>query len=129
LIALTGSTWTIDHLVWVDMMLGPAIACLLVAVATGQTGLLGRLLDSRPLREVGAVSYSLYLTHAPIVIALYYGVLRGRVGQGVPMFLLLSAATLPLAVGFARLFGAVFDIPFQHRRSWAAVHRVRTAAA
>lgn len=126
LIAMVGSTWTIDHLFWVDLMLGPAIACLLVALATRQAGLLGRLLDSGPLRRLGAVSYSLYLTHAPIVIALYYGVLRGRVHQGVPMFLLLTAVTIPIAVMFAFVFGAVFDVPFQHRRSWSTVRHMRT---
>lgn len=126
LIATAGSTWTIDHLFWVDLTLGPAIACLLVAVATRQAGPLNRLLDPRPLRRLGAVSYSLYLTHAPIVIALYYGVLRGRVDQGVPMFLVLTAVTIPIAVTFAFIFGAVFDVPFQHRRSWAAVRGVMT---
>lgn len=126
LITTAGSTWTIGHLFWVDLILGPAIACLLVAIATRQAGPVGRLLDSRPLRGLGAVSYSLYLTHAPIVIALYYGVLRGRVDQGVPMFLVLSAVTLPVTVGFARTFGAVFDIPFQRRRSWVALRHLRT---
>jgi peptidoglycan/LPS O-acetylase OafA/YrhL len=129
LIVAAGSTWTLDHLFWVDLSLGPAIACLLVFVATGQAGLLGRFLDTRPLRTVGAVSYSLYLTHGPIVIALYYGLLRRRVDQGVPMFLVLTAVTLPLTLGFARVFGAVFDIPFQHRRSWVAIRKPRTVPA
>jgi peptidoglycan/LPS O-acetylase OafA/YrhL len=121
LIRTAGSTWTIDHLFWVDLSLGPAIACVLVAVSTGHAGLLGRVLDSRPLRRLGTVSYSLYLTHAPIVIALYYGVFEGRVDKGVPMFLVLNAVTIPLTVGFAFAFGAVFDVPFQRRRSWAAI--------
>jgi peptidoglycan/LPS O-acetylase OafA/YrhL len=129
LVLAAGSTWTIDHLFWVDLTLGPSIACLLVAVATGHAGLLGRLLDARPVRTLGAVSYSLYLTHAPIVIALYYGVLEGRVSQGVPMFVVLTAVTIPLAIGFARGFGAVFDIPFQHYRSWAAIRKIRTVPA
>ena len=35
-IAWLGSTWTLDHLLWVDLMLGPAVACLLTALATGR---------------------------------------------------------------------------------------------
>src|SRR6185437_9393760 len=31
-----GSVWTVDHLYWVDLSLGPAIACLLAGVATGR---------------------------------------------------------------------------------------------
>ena len=31
---LQGSVWTLDHLYWVDLALGPAIACLLVGLAT-----------------------------------------------------------------------------------------------
>ena len=31
-----GSVWTLDHLFWVDLALGPAIACLLAALATGR---------------------------------------------------------------------------------------------
>src|SRR6185312_11386820 len=35
-VAVEGSVWTIDHLFWVDLALGPAIGCLLAAVATGR---------------------------------------------------------------------------------------------
>ena len=37
-IAWQGSVWTLDHLFWVDLALGPAIACLLAALATGHAG-------------------------------------------------------------------------------------------
>jgi hypothetical protein len=45
------------------------------------------------------------------------------------MFVVLTAVTIPLAIGFARGFGAVFDIPFQHYRSWAAIRKIRTVPA
>lgn len=121
LIAARGSVWTIGHFFWVDLALGPAIACLLAAVATGRPGPLVRGLDARPLRRLGSFSYSLYLTHAPIVIALYYGVLQGRVAPGVSTFLVLGALALPLTVLFARLFAEVFELPFQRHRGWRAV--------
>src|SRR6202042_40122 len=62
-----GSVWTLDHIYWVDLSLGPAIGCLLAALATGRPAGLLRVLDTRPLRRLGSFSYSLYLTHAPIV--------------------------------------------------------------
>jgi peptidoglycan/LPS O-acetylase OafA/YrhL len=125
LIILKGSVWTIGHFFWVDLALGPSIGCLLAAVATDRPRPLVRLLDVRPLRRLGLFSYSLYLTHAPIVIAVYYGLMQGRVAGGVPMFLVLCAIVLPLTVVFARLFAEVFELPFQRERGWSAV---RTAA-
>jgi peptidoglycan/LPS O-acetylase OafA/YrhL len=121
LIAWQGTVWTIDNFFWVDMAFGPAIGCLLAAVATDRPRPLVRLLDTRPLRRLGSFSYSLYLTHAPIVIAVYYGILRGRVAPGVPTFLVLCVIVIPLTVLFARLFAEVFELPFQRRRGWGAV--------
>src|SRR3954465_5466438 len=42
-----GSVWTLDHLFWVDLALGPAIACLLAGLVTGRPAHLLRLLDAR----------------------------------------------------------------------------------
>jgi peptidoglycan/LPS O-acetylase OafA/YrhL len=121
LIAWQGSIWTIDNFFWVDLALGPAIGCLLAAVTTARPRPLVRALETRPLRRLGSFSYSLYLTHAPIVIAVYYGFMVGRVPRGVPMFLLLCVIVLPLTVLFARLFAAVFELPFQRQRGWGAI--------
>jgi peptidoglycan/LPS O-acetylase OafA/YrhL len=112
-----GSVWTLDHLYWVDLALGPAIACLLAALATGRPARLLRVLDARPLRSLGSCSYSLYLTHAPIVAIVCERIVAGRVGRGVPAFLVSLALVLPLTIVFARLFAAVFETPFRAPRS------------
>jgi peptidoglycan/LPS O-acetylase OafA/YrhL len=112
MISVQGYAWTVDHLFWVDLALGPAIACLLAALATGRPVPLLRLLDARPIRTLGMCSYSLYLTHAPIVVLVYEKVVAGRVAQGVPAFLVTAAVVLPVTIGFARAFAAVFEIPF-----------------
>ena len=117
-IAVAGSIWTLGHLFWVDLALGPAIGCLLAAVATDRPRPVVRLLDTAALRGLGSFSYSLYLTHTPIVIAVSYGLFIGRVPSGGPMFLVLLVILLPLTVGFARLFAAVFEIPFARQRGW-----------
>ena len=110
-----GSVWTLDHLFWVDLALGPAIACLLAGLATGRPASLLRVLDARPIRNLGSSSYSLYLTHAPIVVIVYDGIVAGRVRQGVPAFVVSLAIVLPLTIAFARVFASVFERPFQRQ--------------
>jgi peptidoglycan/LPS O-acetylase OafA/YrhL len=112
-----GSVWTLDHLFWVDLALGPAIACLLAGLATGHPAPLLRVLDARPMRNLGSSSYSLYLTHAPILVVVYELVVAGRVSQGVPAFLVTLALVLPLTIVFARVFASVFEAPFRQPRS------------
>jgi peptidoglycan/LPS O-acetylase OafA/YrhL len=125
--------WTLDHLLWVDLAVGPAIACILAALATDQVVPLRRLLDTRPIRKLGLCSYSLYLTHGPIVVVIYEKIVAGRVAQGVPAFLVTLALALPLTIVFARLFAAVFEIPFlKKQRTWsqtASVPRPRAEGA
>jgi peptidoglycan/LPS O-acetylase OafA/YrhL len=124
-IACQGSVWTLEHLFWVDLALGPAVACLLAGLATGRPASLRRLLDTRPIRNLGSSSYSLYLTHAPIVVVVYEKIVAGRVAQGVPAFLVTLAIALPLTIGFARLFASVFETPFLRRRTPSETPRLR----
>ena len=119
-IGAQGSVWTVSNFTWVDLALGPATALLLAGVAVGRPSPLVRLLESSPLQRLGACSYSLYLTHSPIVVTVHHVVRRLGVGSGMPMFLVLLAIAVPLAVGFAMSFASLFEIPFQRHRSWAA---------
>jgi peptidoglycan/LPS O-acetylase OafA/YrhL len=120
-----GSVWTLDNLLWIDIALGPAVACLLASLATGRPARLLRALDARPMRNLGASSYSLYLTHGPIVVVVYEKLVAGRVGQGVPAFVVSLALVLPLTIVFARVFARAFETPFSGRRSWSAALRRR----
>jgi peptidoglycan/LPS O-acetylase OafA/YrhL len=58
------------------------------------------------------------LTHLPIVIAIAYGLVLPRVPTGTPTFLVLVVILVPTTIVFARLFAAVFELPFQRHRSW-----------
>jgi peptidoglycan/LPS O-acetylase OafA/YrhL len=124
-----GSVWTLDHLFWVDLALGPAVACLLAGLATGHPAPLLRLLDARPIRNLGSSSYSLYLTHGPIVVVVYEKIVAGRVPQGVPAFVVSLALAVPLTIVFARVFASVFETPFRHRRRWSRAAQRRPARA
>ena len=126
---LEGSVWTLHRLFWVDLAIGPAIACLLAAIATGRAAPLVRLLDARPIRALGDSSYSLYLTHAPIVAVVTGLIVAGRVRQGVPAFLVSLALVLPLTILFARGFASVFERPSRTASGSARRKRPRVAGA
>lgn len=121
LIAATGSTWTIGHYFWIDLAVMPAIGLLLVAIGRGQARRVSNALDVAPVRSLGGFSYSLYLIHAPIVVAVSVLVVRPRVDQGTPALLATLAIAVPLAVVVSRLFAAFFDLPFQRHKSWSAL--------
>jgi peptidoglycan/LPS O-acetylase OafA/YrhL len=118
-----GSVWTLDHLFWVDLALGPAVACFLAGLATGHPAALLRVLDARPIRNLGSSSYSLYLTHGPIVVVVYEKIVAGRVSQGVPAFVVTLALVVPLTIVFARGFASVFESPFRQNRSRSGATR------
>jgi peptidoglycan/LPS O-acetylase OafA/YrhL len=127
LMVVKGGVWSNINLFWLDLAWTPAIGCFLTAVATSHPPFVVRVLDSRMLRSLGSCSYSLYLTHAPIVIAVSFGLVWGHVTPGTPMFFVLVAILLPVTVGFARLFAAVFELPFLRHRGWIALREAMTA--
>jgi peptidoglycan/LPS O-acetylase OafA/YrhL len=127
LMVIKGSVWSYFNLFWLDLAWAPAIGCFLAAVATSRPRFVVRFLSSRMPRSLGSCSYSLYLTHAPIVIAVSYGLVLGRVATGTPTFFVLAAILLPVTVCFARLFAAVFELPFQRHRGWTPLRQAMSA--
>jgi peptidoglycan/LPS O-acetylase OafA/YrhL len=127
LMVVRGSSWSNVNLFWLDLAWAPAIGCFLTAVATSRPRFLVRFLNSRTPRFLGSCSYSLYLTHAPIVIAVSFGLVRGHVAAGTPMFFVLVAILLPVTVCFARIFAAVFELPFQRHRGWIPLRQAMSA--
>ncbi len=123
LIVREGSVWTVAHFFWVDILLGTAVALLLAAAGNGRPAPLLGLLNTRPLRSLGSFSYSLYLVHAPIVVVVYAKIVAPRYAPGVPTFLATVAIAGTISVIGARLFAAVFELPFQRHRSWPALRQ------
>ncbi len=129
-----GSVWWDREHFWMDLACGPAIALLLAAVATRRSRPIVWLLDTWPVRRLGTFSYSLYLIHAPIVVAISEKIVAPRVGPGIGRLALTMALAVPVSLLAARWFAALFEIPFQRHRSWPALRqairaRLRRGAA
>jgi peptidoglycan/LPS O-acetylase OafA/YrhL len=125
-----GSVWTLTprHLFWVDLALGPAIACLLVGIATGRPAPLVRVLDSRPVRNLGLCSFSLYLLHEPIVLVAYTRIVAPRYHHGPTAFLVMVALVVPLTIALAWMFASVFERPFLRQSSAVPPQELRVPA-
>lgn len=120
LITFRGSRWVVANLYWVDLALAPAIALGIAAVAGGAAARTARLLDRAPLRRLGGFSYTLYLVHAPIVVALFHLVVTPWAGTGTDALAIGGLGVAPIAVAVAWLFAEVFEFPFTRSGSWPA---------
>jgi peptidoglycan/LPS O-acetylase OafA/YrhL len=116
LVMLRGSAWTVAHYYWLDLAVGPAIALFLAALATHRPSRLLRLLDCRPLHNLGGFSYSLYLIHMPIVALISTLIVEPRTASHLATFGLTVVLALPLCLTAARLFAAVFETPFRRHQ-------------
>jgi peptidoglycan/LPS O-acetylase OafA/YrhL len=121
LIVARGPVWSLDHLFWLDLAFA--------GIAAGYPRSFVAFLDTRPIRGLGSISYTLYCTHAPVVVAWYYLVIGPAVGHGDKAFLLSMVTSVPLAIIVARLFAAVFELPFTRAKSWPVLReRIRARA-
>jgi peptidoglycan/LPS O-acetylase OafA/YrhL len=121
-IVLKGSVWTITHYFWIDLAISPAVALLLAALATARPAPLVRFLDTRPIRSLGSFSYSLYLTHSPVIVVTHELIVAPHIPRGLTAFLVTLAIGVPLALLVARLFAAIFELPFTRNKSWPALY-------
>lgn len=100
-----------------DALVGAATACALLYLtphalrAAERAPLPLRVLQSAPLVTLGRFSYSLYLTHLPIVALCYFGLERLDLSPNAQM-LALIAVSLPLSVLFSYAFYWVFERRF-----------------
>jgi peptidoglycan/LPS O-acetylase OafA/YrhL len=121
LVLAQGSRWMVGHYYWVDLAIAPAMTMLLLAVVSGRPAALVKLLDSGPLRRLGSFSYSLYLIHLPIVVAIALKLVGPRLGHGTAAFLTTTVLAGGLSLAGAWFFAKAFEFPFQRHRSWAAL--------
>ncbi|GAB1641286.1 acyltransferase family protein [Krasilnikovia sp. MM14-A1259] len=117
-IVMRGSVWTVNHYFWIDLAVSPSMVLFIVAVALGRPAIVRRLLDSRPLRALGAMSFSLYLINMPMIMVISRKVAKPYVGSGLPAFLVTLLIGVPLSLLCAWLFAKAFEQPFLRYRSW-----------
>lgn len=108
----------IDHLHLIDPLAGGVAAALLVGLCgLARSHWLHRALGSRVLVWIGGFSYSLYLTHVPILAALNHALENSGLSGRAPLtafFVLATAGTalcLCFAWGFAKLFERRYGKP------------------
>jgi peptidoglycan/LPS O-acetylase OafA/YrhL len=100
-------------LAWLDGLCAAGAVLLLWGV-TGRTGR-ACVSGAGVWRGVGEFSYSLYLTHAPVIFILWS--LVSAVMSSPPwIWVSLSVIGPPVCLGFARLFHRYFEAPFVNRR-------------
>lgn len=106
---------------WLDPVVGVTSACLLVGCSRAKAGHPStahtrplRLLESPRLVQLGVISYSLYLTHFPLLSLAHLGLRSLSLGPTARLVVLMTAAA-PLCVLFAFLFHLAFERPFLRR--------------
>ncbi|MDQ1726303.1 MAG: hypothetical protein QOK14_348 [Frankiaceae bacterium] len=122
-VTIIGSVAVATHWFWTDLVFGTVVAAALGVLAL-RSSVVTNALSSRPLRYLGAFSYSLYLTHAPIVAMFARWVVHPLHLAPLASFWLLLVLVVPAALVVARLFFLVFERPFLKHRGWDAFAEV-----
>lgn len=117
-IAAVGSEYAIAHLFWLELCIGAVVALGLAGLADGTPRLARRILESRPSRWFGAISYSSYLIHATILMLVWVYVVSPFIHGQLPRFLGLLAVGVPLAVLISNVFSRAIEQPTQRYRSF-----------
>lgn len=98
-----------------DLLIGAGIGCSLVflteALVRGRRPFTLRMLELRPLIQLGRFSYSLYLLHAPLLALFFLLARRWSLGN-IEFQLFILGIALPSTVALSYLFHLVFERPF-----------------
>jgi peptidoglycan/LPS O-acetylase OafA/YrhL len=104
-----------------DQLVGLATACLLIActkhsLEEARPSLVLKILSSRAARWLGAISYSLYLVHYPLLEFFWHATLAIEMSASVRAALM-YLVFVPLVLLVAHGFAALFERPFVRRRA------------
>ena len=83
-----------------------------LVLAFGAPGGVGLVLNRQPFQFLGAISYSLYLVHWPVLVLVHE-----RIGLGQPLPVPIGLALVALCVPLAWCLYRVVETPFRTRRS------------
>jgi peptidoglycan/LPS O-acetylase OafA/YrhL len=117
--ALYGCIWSESHRLAMpvsDAWMGAVLVCVLYAGTISKRLWLSRALSWGPLAGLGAMSYSLYLMHHPIMQTVY--LFRPSFIEGpLASTLYLSTAGMLVILIFCAVFWLIFERPFISRRT------------
>jgi peptidoglycan/LPS O-acetylase OafA/YrhL len=97
---------------WLDPIVGVATASLLVALARERPSRARTLLSARHVAGLGAMAYSVYLIHAPLVQIAWQAGIQPFELRGVGAFGLLLLLAVPFVLGCSAAFFRVCERPF-----------------
>lgn len=100
-------------LVPMDTWVGLASAVTVIALASRNTGIwpfFRRLLESRPLLFLGAISYSVYLVHQPLLVLFYRLAAPYLSARDSLLFIVLVG--IPMSIAVAAVFYLFCERPF-----------------
>ena len=118
----------VAHPAAIDLLVGAAALCALVASSRPRRSRLRRFLSGRAAVALGGCSYSLYLIHAPLLQVEWQYVVN-PLGLGpLATFMTLAVLGVPLVVAASYLFFLAFERPFLSR-SRRKRHPVRVPVA
>lgn len=104
--------WAEDNFLWLDLLLGIAVACAVAHMDLSPRSRTARLFSLRWIAFLGTFSYSIYLVHAPLLQVFWQLVLAPLV---VSREIQLAAGWLvavPMTIGFAYGFYVLAERPF-----------------
>jgi len=111
LLATSGDIRSIRIFAVLGFSVFPAIiAAVVLGIASGQLATWNRVLEWRPLKHLGKVSYGAYLLHGPVIVTLHGTMLLGHPNLG------MLAATL-LTWGLATFFWRRIESPILAKKS------------
>jgi peptidoglycan/LPS O-acetylase OafA/YrhL len=100
------------------MALSCALLLALVVLAEPERSRFVRLLETRPLVAAGTVSYSIFLWHHPLILALkHYGLtFDGRIGLAVNLAIVLAVTSVLSALTYRYVEAPALRLKFSSRR-------------
>ena len=119
---LLGTRRLIEQFFWVDLVVGLYAALCFLAFGASRSRM-SALLATGPLRRFGAISYSSYLIHAPVIWAVWSVLILRLTVDDIAQFLLLLVVGVPAAIAVSYAFFALFEKPFLRIRSVAALRQ------
>jgi peptidoglycan/LPS O-acetylase OafA/YrhL len=112
-----------------DLPIGLAAMCLLVATSRDPEGLARRVLSWKPLAFIGTFSYSVYLLHAPFLQILWQYVMMPLHLAPVAMFATLMGPGALAILGISYGFFRVLEEPFMRQSPAKAAARPTLGAS